>query len=342
MRSEGYSIAVVGATGTVGREVATILAERHFPVRRIKFLASERSLGETGSFGGEDYPVEAAGEQSFAGVDLAFFCADARVSERLAPAAAAAGAVVIDTSWRFRDDPDVPLVVPEVNAFAIAQFRARRIIASPASAALVLAVVLHPLDLAATVVRVVASSYQAASGGGRRGIEDLSRQTTALMAGGELDLEGALFPRRLAFNCIPEIGEVEEDGQTREESRLCRETLRILGRQDLRLAVTCVQVPIFFVHSLAVWLETRRRLAPEEAREILRQAPGIVLCDEKSGIDYPTPAEVAGTDATYVGRVRGDRSGANALLMWIAVDNVRKGAALNAVQIAEILVRDHL
>ncbi len=340
--SRGYTIAVVGASGTVGGEVVRVLEERAFPVGELRLYASERSAGGSVEFEGSEVAVDLLDRDRFAGVDLAFFCAGEAVSREYAPLAADAGALVIDKSSAFRQEPAVPLVVPEVNAADLAD-RERNIVASPSCITIPMVVALKPIADTAGLRRVVAASYQAVSGAGRRGIETLSRETIDLLnlrsAANEDEAERA-FAARIAFNCIPQVDVFLDDGSTEEEAKVIAETRRVLHRDDLGVAVTCVRVPTFYGHAVALTVETETRLEAAEARALLHAAPGIVLCGLGEAMPYPTPADVGGTDAVYVGRVRNDPSHASSLQLWVAADNVRKGAALNAVQIAEIIVRD--
>jgi len=336
-----YDVAVVGATGAVGGEVVRILDERLFPIGDLRLFASLESVGIGVEVGGRELGVEPLGPRAFAGIDLAFFCAGAAVSAEYAPQAVAAGAVVVDTSARFRTDPLVPLVVPEVNAAALA-CREGGIVASPTGATIALVVALGPIAGAAGLCRVVASTYEAVSGAGKRGIETLSRETVNVLnmrsPSGEED--EAVFAHRIAFNCIPQVDELLADGSTREEEAVIAGTRKVLGLDALPLAITCVRVPTFYGSAVALTVETERALAPDEARAVLRAAPGIILCEAGDEMPYPTCADVGGTDAVYVGRVRADPAQPHGLQLWVALDNVRKGAALNAVQIAEILTRE--
>jgi len=338
----GYTVAVVGATGAVGGEVVRVLEERAFPVGELRLFASERGAGGSVEFEGDDIPVDLLDRDRFAGVDLAFFCAGGAVSAEYAPLAADAGALVIDKSSVFRQDPAVPLVVPEVNAADLAD-REGNIVASPNCTTIPMVVALKPIADAAGLRRVVAASYQAVSGAGKRGIETLSRETSNLLSLRAPSDEGddvPVFATRIAFNCIPQVDAFLDDGSTKEEAKVIAETRRVLHRDDLGVAVTCVRVPTFYGHAVALTVETEERLDAAVARTLLREAPGIVLCDLGEEMPYPTAADVGGTDAVYVGRVREDPSHPCGLQLWVAADNVRKGAALNAVQIAEILVRD--
>ncbi|MEB2285166.1 MAG: aspartate-semialdehyde dehydrogenase [Polyangiaceae bacterium UTPRO1] len=342
MRAEReLAIAIVGATGAVGSEVLRTLEERQFPVGEVRLFASARSAGEFLEWRSGEARVEDLESAAFADVDVAFFCAGGAVSAEYAPRAVDAGAVVIDKSSHFRMHPDVPLVVPEVNSCDLAE-RHLGIVASPNCTTIPIVVALKPIVDAVGIERVVASSYQAVSGGGKRGIEALSRETVDLLnmraPGG--DEREAVFPRRIAFNCIPQVDAFLEDGSTREEAKVIAETRRVLHLESLPIAVTCVHVPTFYGHAVALTVELAQPLDAADARQLLREAPGVILCDLEGDMQYPTAADVGGTDAVYVGRVRNDPSHPHGLQLWVAADNVRKGAALNAVQIAEILARE--
>jgi aspartate-semialdehyde dehydrogenase len=340
MKKDSYTVAIVGATGAVGEQLLEVLEERLFPVGELRLFASERSAGQFLEFRSRRLRVEVLREDSFAGVDLALFSAGRSVSARFAPLAVAAGAVVIDNSPAFRLEPDVPLVVPEVNAAEIAAYRNRGIVANPNCSTIQMVVALKPIHDAARIRRVVVSTYQSVSGAGRLAMEELKDQTIALFNG--RDLAKNRFPHQIAFNCIPHIDAFLENGYTREEMKIVHETRKILGEPSLRITATAVRVPVFCGHSESVNIETEKKLTAAEAREILRSAPGVLLRDEPEKNDYPMPIDSVGSEATLVGRVREDESIPNGLNLWIVADNLRKGAALNAVQIAEILLRDHL
>ena len=339
MGRENYNVAVVGATGVVGEEMRKILAERLFPVDRLRLLASERSAGQRLEFCGQQVPVEALDEDSFDDVDIALFSAGSSVSARYAPAAVDAGAVVIDNTSRFRMDDDVPLVVPEVNAREIADHVRRGIIANPNCSTIQMVVALKPLYDAAGITRIVVSTYQSVSGAGRQAMEELGTQTAALFNGREVECER--FPHRIAFNCIPHIDSFLPNGYTGEEMKMIQETRKILGDPDIRITATAVRVPVFCSHSESINVETRTKLSAGDVRAILREAPGVLLRDDPQDNDYPLATEVTGKDATFVGRIREDDSVDNGINLWVVGDNLRKGAALNAVQIAEILIRDY-
>jgi aspartate-semialdehyde dehydrogenase len=336
-----YSVAIVGATGAVGTELLKILDERAFPVGELRLFASARSAGEMIELPRGEVRVDRVDPEGFHGVDIAFFCAGGAVSAEFAPRAVEAGAVVIDKSSYFRMDPDVPLVVPEVNAADI-ELRERGIIASPNCTTIPIVVALKPIADAVGLTRVVAASYQAVSGAGKRGIDALARETTKLlnMRDPNESEEASVFPHRIAFNVIPQVDALQEDGATKEEAKVIAETRKVMHLDDLGVAVTCVRVATFYGHCVALTIETEAKLDAADANALLREAPGIVLAEIVGERPYATPADVAGTDAVYVGRVRNDPSHPTGLQLWVAADNVRKGAALNAVQIAEIVARD--
>jgi aspartate-semialdehyde dehydrogenase len=338
MTERGYVVAVVGATGAVGQEMLRVLAEREFPVRELRVLASARSAGKHVDFKGRDVAVQELTEDSFGGVQIALFSAGGKVSEHFCPVAARAGAVCIDNTNAFRMDPNVPLVVPEVNPHAIAKHKG--IIANPNCSTIQMVVVLKPLHDAARIRRVVVSTYQSTSGGGKKAMDELFHQTADIINGREY--EPKVFPHRIAFNVIPQIDVFLENGYTKEEMKMTNETRKILEDETIRLAATTVRVPVFYGHSEAVNVETERKLTAAAARELLAKAPGVRVVDDPANRRYPMPIDAAGQDDTLVGRIREDISLENGLNLWIAADNIRKGAATNAVQIAEIVVRDGL
>lgn len=340
MNVKNFNVAVVGATGVVGTAMIEILEERKFPVGKLVPLASENSLGKTVEFLGRELPVEVLSKDSFSGVDIALFSAGNAVSREFAPIAAKAGAVVIDNSSAFRMEPDVPLVVPEVNPERIADYKNRGIIANPNCSTIQLVVVLKPLHDSFGVKRVVVATYQSTSGAGTEAMEELSRQTVALFSQGDVKTE--VFPHRIAFNCIPHIDKFLEDGRTREEAKVIFETRKILGDESVRVTATAVRVPVFYSHSEAVNIEFKSPVTPKDAREVLKGAAGIEIMDEPAKNVYPTAISSVGKDQVFVGRIRKDDSVENGLDMWIVADNLRKGAALNAIQIAEVLVKKHL
>jgi aspartate-semialdehyde dehydrogenase len=335
-------VAVAGATGAVGREMLKVLEDRDFPVSELVPLASERSEGQKLEFRGEEVTVRRLKPESFDGVDVALFSPGSSVSREFAPYAARAGAVVVDNSSAFRMDADVPLVVPEVNPKAVElaiKPGGRRIIANPNCSTIQLVVVLKPLHDAAVLERVVVSTYQSVSGAGQKGIDELEEQSRALFNLAEITAKK--FPHRIAFNLLPEIGPTGSNGYTEEEMKMVNETRKIMGLPDLRVSATCVRVPVFYCHSEAANLTFREDLSPDRAREILRGAPGVKVLDDMSQHVYPMPLLGAGDDDTLVGRIRKDLSEDRGLSLFIVSDNLRKGAATNAVQIAEQLLRDH-
>jgi aspartate-semialdehyde dehydrogenase len=337
-----YKVAMVGATGAVGETLLAILAEREFPVSELVPLASERSAGERISFGGKQVTVQLLDGYDFAGVDIAFFSAGGSVSREHAPRAAAAGAVVIDNTSEFRYQDDIPLVISEVNPHAIAQYTNRGIIANPNCSTMQMLVALAPIHRAVQIERINVATYQSVSGAGRSGMEELGRETAALLNFQSVE-PGKKFPVQIAFNVIPQIDDFQPNGYTKEEMKLVWETRKILEDESIQVNPTAVRVPVFYGHSEAVHIETSDKITAEEARELLRQAPGVVLMDERKPAGYPTPvAQAAGTDGVFVGRIREDISHERGLDLWVVSDNIRKGAALNAVQIAELLIEDYL
>ena len=335
----GYRVAVVGATGAVGREILNILAEREFPADEVIALASSRSLGKEVGLGEKTLKVRTLEGFDFAGIDIALFAAGGAVAKAQGPRAAKAGAVVIDNSSTFRMEPDVPLVVPEVNTPALAKYAKRRIIANPNCSTAQLVVALKPLHDAAKIKRVVLATYQSVSGAGNAAMDELFSQTKAIFVSDPIAPDK--FTKQIAFNVIPHIDVFEKDGATREESKIVRETKKILD-PDIKLSVTCVRVPVFVGHSEAVNIEFAKPLRAAAAREILRQAPGVMVVDKREDGGYVTPVDCVGEYATYVSRIREDSSVKNGLSLWVVSDNLRKGAALNAVQIAEALINRYL
>jgi len=335
----GYKVAVVGATGNVGREMLDILAERAFPADEIVAIASRRSHGVEVSCGERTLKVKALEHFDFSDVDICLMSAGSAVSKEWSPKIAAKGAVVIDNSSCWRLDADVPLVVPEVNADAVAGFRKKGIIANPNCSTAELVVALKPLHDRARIKRVVVSTYQSVSGAGREAMDELFAQTRAVYVTDPI--EPKKFPKRIAFNVIPQIDVFMDDGFTREEWKLVAETKKILDPK-IKLVATCVRVPVFIGHSEAVSIEFEAPISADEAREVLRNAPGCLVVDKREAGGYVTPYESAGEDATYISRVREDPTVDSGLVLWIVSDNLRKGAALNAVQIAECLINRKL
>jgi aspartate-semialdehyde dehydrogenase len=335
----GYKVAVVGATGNVGREMLDILAERRFPADEVVAIASRRSQGVEVSYGEKTLKATALEHYDFSGIDICLMSAGGAVSKEWSPKIAAQGAVVIDNSSAWRYDADVPLIVPEVNADAIVDFRKKGIIANPNCSTAQLVVVLKPLHDAAKIKRVVVSTYQSVSGAGKDGMDELDRQTKAVYSLGELEVKK--FTKRIAFNVIPHIDVFMDDGSTKEEWKMMVETKKILDPK-IKLSATCVRVPVFIGHSEAVNIEFENEITVDQAHEILRNAPGVLVVDKRENGGYATPYEAAGDDATYVSRVREDPTVEHGLVLWCVSDNLRKGAALNAVQIAESLINRKL
>ena len=330
------NVAVVGASGAVGAVMVRLLEERDFPVRSIKFLASERSLGKSVQFRGEDRPVELLAPEAFRGVDIVLSSTPGPISRQFSPMAAAAGAVVVDNSSAFRMDPAVPLVVPEVNPGDIKKHKG--IIANPNCSTIQMVVALKPLHDAVRIRRVVVSTYQAASGAGQKGMHELWAQTHALVTGAEVPAP-AKFPHPIAFNCVPHIDEFTENGYTKEEMKMVHETRKIMGDDTIDVCPTCVRVPVLHSHSESILIQTDRPITPQMARDLWAHAPGLTVVDDPAQLLYPLPASARDRDDVFVGRIRQDLHDPHALLFWCVGDNLRKGAALNAVQIAEELVK---
>jgi aspartate-semialdehyde dehydrogenase len=335
----GYKVAVAGATGNVGREMLDILAERNFPADEVVALASRKSMGVECSFGDKTLKVKALDHFDFSDVDICLMSAGGAVSKEWSPKIAAAGAVVIDNSSAWRMDPDVPLIVPEVNADAVADFTKKNIIANPNCSTAQLVVALKPLHDKAKIKRVVVATYQSVSGAGKDAMDELFSQSKAVFTLDEV--EAKKFPKRIAFNLIPQIDVFMEDGYTKEEWKMMMETKKILDPK-IKLTATCVRVPVFVGHSEAVNVEFENPISAEEAREILRNAPGCLVIDKHEAGGYATPYESVGEDATYISRIREDATVENGLSLWVVSDNLRKGAALNAIQIAECLINRKL
>ena len=335
----GYKVAVVGATGNVGREILDILAERRFPVDEVVALASSRSIGTEVSFGDKILKCKALEHYDFSTTDICLMSAGGDVSKEYSPRIGAQGCVVIDNSSAWRYDSDVPLIVPEVNADAIVGFKKKNIIANPNCSTAQLVVALKPLHDFAKITRVVVSTYQSVSGAGKEGMDELFSQTKSVFVSDSV--ESKKFTKRIAFNVIPHIDVFMEDGFTKEEWKMMAETKKILDPK-IKLTATCVRVPVFIGHSEAVNVEFERPITPDEARKVLREAPGILVIDKHENGGYMTPHEAAGEDATYISRIREDATVENGLAFWCVSDNLRKGAALNAVQIAEVLINRKL
>ena len=339
--TDKFDVAVVGATGVVGEAMLGILAERKFPVGKVYALASERSVGKTVAFGNRELDVENLADFDFSKAAIGLFSAGASVSAEIAPRAAAAGCVVIDNTSQFRNDDDIPLVVPEVNAAAIADYTQRGIIANPNCSTIQMLVALKPIYDAVGIERINVCTYQAVSGAGRSAIEELVRQTTALLNGRPLEMTGDA--KQIAFNAIPHIDVFLDNRYTKEEMKMVWETRKILGDDKIRVNPTAVRIPAFYGHSEAIHIETRDKISAGAVVDLLAKSPGIVVLDGVETGKYPTAVtESSGTDPVYVGRIREDISHERGINMWVVADNIRKGAALNSVQIAEILAKNHL
>lgn len=337
---KGYNVAVVGATGAVGNEMVATLAQRKFPVKKLTLLASARSIGKTLTYMGEEVPIDELKEDSFKDIDIGLFSPGGAVSQKFAPIAAANGCVVIDNTSAFRMDPDIPLVVPEVNEHAIKLYKNKGIIANPNCSTIQMVVVLKPLHDAARIKRVVVSTYQAVSGTGKKAIYELEQQVLSIY--NNKPIEKKVYPWQIAFNCLPHIDSFLEDGYTKEEMKMVDETKKIMEDDTIRVTATTVRVPVFYGHSESVNVEFEKDLSPDQARKMLKKAPGVKVVDDPAKNKYPLAIDAAGKDDTFVGRIRRDESIPHGLNMWIVADNIRKGAALNAVQIAEVLAARYL
>ncbi len=335
-KKDRYIVAVVGATGAVGNEMIETLMSRDFPVEKLRLFASERSKGKTLSFWGEEVPIETLSEDCFEGIDIALFSAGGSRSKHWAPVAARSGCVVVDNSSAWRMDPEVPLVVPEVNPGDIKKHKG--IIANPNCSTIQMVVVLKPIHDAARIKRVVVTTFQSVSGTGKKAMDELVEQTRDILNFQEPKVE--VYPHQIAFNILPHIDTFLENGYTKEEMKMVNETKKIMGDDSIRITATTVRVPVLRCHSESINIETERKITPNEVRAVLAGSPGIVVFDAPEKNVYPMPVDVAGKDETYVGRVREDDSVDNGINLWIVADNLRKGAALNAVQIAEKLVEE--
>jgi len=335
-----YNVAVVGATGAVGNEMVATLEQRKFPIKKLTLLASARSIGKTLSYKGEEVPIDELKEDSFKGIDIGLFSPGGAVSTKFAPIAAASGCVVIDNTSAFRMEPDVPLIVPEVNEHAIAQYKKRGIIANPNCSTIQMVVVLKPLHDAAKIKRVVVSTYQAVSGTGKKAIYELEQQVLAIY--NNKRVENKVYPWQIAFNILPHIDSFLENGYTKEEMKMVNETKKIMEDNSIKLTATTVRVPVFYGHSESVNIEFEKDLSPDKARKLLKKAPGVKVIDDPAKNKYPLAIHAAGKDDTFVGRIRRDESVPYGLNLWVVADNIRKGAALNAIQIAEVLVQKYL
>ena len=335
-----FNVAVAGATGAVGNQMLACLEEREFPVKDLKLLATARSAGRNLRFRGAQIPVEELTDASFKGVDIGIFSAGGAASLKFALAAARAGCVVVDNSAAWRMDPDVPLVVPEVNPQAIARYTSKGIIANPNCSTIQMVVALAPIHRKVGIRRIVVSTYQAVSGTGKKAIDELHDQTKAML--NFIEPKERVYPHRIAFNCLPHIDSFLENGYTKEEMKMVDETRKILEDDTIGITATTVRVPVFFSHSESVNVEMRQPMTAREVRALLEAAPGVKVVDDPSQNLYPLAIDAAGQDETLVGRIRADESIANGINLWVVSDNIRKGAATNAVQIAEILARDYL
>lgn len=335
-----FNVAIVGATGAVGETLIKILEERNFPVNELFLLASERSAGSKIQFNGKSVTVQNLADFDFSKADIGLFSAGGSISAEYGDKAAKAGCVVIDNTSHFRYEDDIPLVVPEVNPEAIAGYTRRNIIANPNCSTIQMLVALKPIHDKVGITRINVATYQAVSGTGKEAVEELAAQTAALLNGRDVECE--VYPKQIAFNALPHIDDFMENGYTKEEMKMSWETKKILAK-EIEVNATCVRIPVFYGHSEAVHLETREPISVEEARALLADAPGVVLMDKREPGGYPTPVtDSAGQDAVAVGRIRKDITHPNGLNLWVVGDNVRKGAALNSVQIAEVLIKDYL
>jgi len=340
MTKKKFNVAVAGATGAVGNQMISCLEERKFPVKSVKFLATSRSVGRKLKYMDTEIEVEELKESSFKGVDIALFSAGGGTSEKFAPFAAKDGCVVVDNSSAWRMDPEVPLVVPEVNPHAVAHFKNKGIIANPNCSTIQMVVVLHPIHKKYGIRRVVVSTYQAVSGTGKKAVDELDYQTRAIL--NFKDYEKRVYPHTIAFNCLPHIDVFLENGYTKEEMKMVNETRKILEDHTIRVTATTVRVPVFYGHSESINIETKKNISAKEVRALLETTPGVKVVDQPSKNIYPLPIDAAGQDLTLVGRIRDDESVDNGINMWVVADNIRKGAATNAVQIAEILAKEYL
>lgn len=340
MSDKQFVVAVAGATGAVGNQMITCLEEMDFPVKAIKLLASRRSVGRQLRFKGDLIAVEELTEKSFKGVDIALFSAGGGTSLTFAPIAAGDGCVVVDNSSAWRMDPEVPLVVPEVNPHAVAQYTRKGIIANPNCSTIQMVVALNPIHRKYKIKRIVVSTYQAVSGTGKKAIDELFDQTRAMI--NFIDVKREVYPHRIAFNCLPHIDVFQENGYTKEEMKMLHETRKIFEDDHIGVTATTVRVPVFFGHSESINVETEESVSVDEVRALLEAAPGVKVMDDPAGSVYPLATDAAGQDLTLVGRIRKDESIQNGINMWVVADNIRKGAATNTVQIAEILAEKYL
>lgn len=340
MKKPAYNIAIVGATGAVGTEMLKVLAEQKFPIATLKLLASGKSAGQKLKFNNQELTVEELKENSFENIDIALFSAGGSVSEHFAPLAAKAGAVVVDNTSCFRMDPDVPLVVPEVNPNAIAAYKKKGIIANPNCSTIQMVVALKPIHDVAKIKRIVVSTYQSTSGAGAKAMQEMRDQTEAVLQGRPVSKQK--FVHQIAFNCLPHIDVFLDNGYTKEEIKMVNETRKIFEDENIQISPTCVRVPVFKGHSESVNVETEKPISVQQVRELMAKSPGVTLVDNPEQKEYPMAIHCEGKDDVFVGRIRKDDSIANGINMWIVSDNIRKGAATNAVQIAKILIEKYL
>lgn len=340
MSAKEFNVAVAGATGAVGNQMIMCLEERNFPIKNIKFLASSRSIGRKLRFKGDLIAVEELTGDSFKDVDIALFSAGGGPSQTFAPLAAADGCIVVDNSSAWRMDPETPLVIPEVNPHAVEQYTRRGIIANPNCSTIQMLVALEPIRKAVGIKRIVVSTYQAVSGSGRKAIDELYHQTRSIL--NFMDCENTVYPHRIAFNCLPHIDSFLENGYTKEEMKMVNETRKIFEDDSIGITATTVRVPVFYSHSESINIETHEHISADKVKELLQNAPGIKVVDEPADNRYPLAIEAAGQDLTFVGRIREDESIPNGINLWVVADNIRKGAATNAVQIAELLANSYL
>jgi aspartate-semialdehyde dehydrogenase len=335
-----FNVAIAGATGAVGGAMLDVLARRNFPLKELRLLASERSVGKKLTFKGEEIPVQLLTKDAFDTIDIALFSAGAERSLEFGPAAAAAGAVVVDNSSGFRMNPDVPLVVPEVNGSAIAQYKKRGIIANPNCSTIQMLVALKPIHDAARIKRIVVSTYQAVSGTGTKAIDELREQVAAYVHG--IGSSSNVYPHQIAFNCLPHIDSFLDNGYTKEEMKMVNETRKIFGDDSIGITATAVRVPVIYGHSESINIETEKKLTAADVKKLMKSAPGVKLVDDPANLSYPMALDCAGKFETLVGRIREDESIENGINLWVVADNILKGAALNAVQIAEELIKSHI
>lgn len=340
MSEKRFNVVIAGATGVVGNQMATCLKERNFPVKSIRFLASSRSAGQMLEYKGDEVVVEELTESSFKGADIAIFSAGGGTSEKFAPFAAKDGCVVVDNSSAWRMDPEVPLVVPEVNPHAIAKYTNKGIIANPNCSTIQMVVPLYPLHKTFGIKRIVVSTYQAVSGTGKKAVDELDSQTRAIL--NFQNFEKKVYPHAIAFNCLPHIDTFMENGYTKEEMKMVNETRKIMEDDTIGVTATTVRVPVFYGHSESINIETKSDISAIEVKTMLEKTPGVKVVDDPQNNIYPLPIEAAGKDWIFVGRIRDDESISNGINMWVVADNIRKGAATNAVQIAEILAKEYL